>query len=241
MKRIALMVIKNILLFPYYWWKTHYFAKHPDKYTDEEKYGFINWAVKRANKGGRVTIKAFGLSNIPEKNGFLMTPNHQGLYDCLALMECFPRPFSVVVKKEAMNYIFVKDVLGSIGAIGMDRDDVRQSLQVIRQVSGEISKGRNFLIFPEGTRNKDLNNVHEFKGGSFKCAYKAKSPILPVALIDAFKGFDSGTIEPITVEVHILPAICYEEYKDMKTPELAELVRDRIQSKIDEVLSARGE
>ena len=62
-----------------------------------------------------------------------------------------------------------------------------------------------------------------------------------MALIDAFKGFDSGTIEPITVEVHILPAICYEEYKDMKTPELADLVRDRIQSKIDEVLSARGE
>ena len=66
----------------------------------------------------------------------------------------------------------------------MDRNDIRQSLQVIVNVTNEVKNGRNYLIFPEGTRSKMGNEMLEFKGGSFKAATKAKCPIVPVALID---------------------------------------------------------
>lgn len=117
-------------------------------------------------------------------------------------------------------------------AIFIDREDVKQSMQVIIQVAKEVAGGRNFVIFPEGTRSKQGNIVGEFKGGSFKAATKAKCPIVPVALIDSFKPFDTNSIKQVTVQVHILEPLLYEEYKDMKTVEIAEEVKRRIVEKI---------
>ena len=110
----------------------------------------------------------------------------------------------------------------------MDREDVRQSMQVIIEVSKQVTQGRNYIIFPEGTRSKNGNKVGEFKGGSFKAATKAKCPIVPVALIDSFKPFDTGSTKSITVQVHFLQPLMYEEYKDMKTNDIAEEVKRRI-------------
>ena len=115
----------------------------------------------------------------------------------------------------------------------IDREDVRQAMQVIVDVAKEVKKGRNYLIFAEGTRSKNGNQVGSFKGGSFKSATKAQCPIVPVALIDSFKPFDTNTIKPVTVQVHFIEPLLYEEYKDMKTTEIAALVQKRIQEKID--------
>ena len=98
----------------------------------------------------------------------------------------------------------------------IDREDIRQSMQVIMDVTEEVKKGRNYLIFAEGTRSKMGNKLLEFKGGSFKAATKAKCPIIPIALIDSFKPFDTNSIAPVTVQVHFLEPIYYEEYQNMK-------------------------
>ena len=45
----------------------------------------------------------------------------------------------------------------------------------------------------------------------------------------------------LTTQVHFLDPIPYEEYKDMKTPEIAEMVRGRIEAKVNEVLEKRKE
>lgn len=115
----------------------------------------------------------------------------------------------------------------------LDREDVRQALQIINSVANEVEKGRNYLIFPEGTRSKNGNRIGEFKGGSFKSATKSKCPIVPVALIDSFKPFDTKSISPVTVQVHFLKPMYYDHYKGMKTTEIAALVHDRIQDTID--------
>ncbi len=51
----------------------------------------------------------------------------------------------------------------------------------------------------------------------------------PVALIDSFKPFDTNSIAPVTVQVHFLKPLYYDDYKDMKTNDIAELVRSQIQ------------
>ena len=61
----------------------------------------------RANKGGNVKIDVHGEENIPAENGFMFFPNHQGLYDVLAVVEACPKPFSVVAKKEIANIPFL--------------------------------------------------------------------------------------------------------------------------------------
>ena len=114
----------------------------------------------------------------------------------------------------------------------LDRDDVRQAMKVISNVSKEVTEGRNYIIFAEGTRSKNGNEVEEFKGGSFKAATRARCPIVPVALIDAFKPFDTNSISPVTVQVHFLKPLYYNEYKDMKTTEIAALVKGRVQKTI---------
>lgn len=74
----------------------------------------------------------------------------------------------------------------------------------------------------------------EFKGGSFKSAMIAKCPIVPVALIDSYKPFDENSIKKVVVQVHYLKPINYEEYKDMKSVEIAHMVREQIEKVIKE-------
>ena len=229
-----MMVFRNILLVPYMWIKLCYHASHVDKYTEEEHYKMLRYITYRANKGGNVIIDVHGQENIPKENGFMFFPNHQGMYDVLAIIDACPKPFSVVAKKEVANVPFLKQVFACMKAYMLDREDVRQAMEVIINVTKEVKKGRNYLIFAEGTRSKKGNQIQDFKGGSFKSATKARCPIVPVALIDSFKPFDTNSITPVTVQVHFLEPHLYEEYKDMKTNEIAETVKERIQNKINE-------
>ena len=53
------------------------------------------------------------------------------------------------------NSYLVKQIIKLIQAQLMDRDDVRQSLQVIKQVAEEVKAGRRYVIFAEGTRSRN--------------------------------------------------------------------------------------
>lgn len=233
MYRIMMMVLRLFLKVPYYLFQIWWCGKSSKK-TYEEAYAVVKKATVAANRAGKVRIESFGLENIPEENGFIFFPNHQGLYDVLAFLESSPVPFAFVIKKEAQNVILLKQVMKALGSISMDRDDIRQSMEVIQQVTEEVKTGRNFLIFAEGTRSREGNNLLNFKGGSFKSAQKAKCPIVPCALIDAFKPFDEKSIKPLTVKIIYLPPIYYEEYKDMKTVQIAAEVKRRIEEAIAE-------
>ena len=69
----------------------------------------------------------------------------------------------------------------------------------------------------------------------------AKCPIVPCALVDSFKPFDENSIKPVTVKVAYLPPMYYEEYKDMKSVEIAEEVQRRVEKKIAEMLETSTE
>lgn len=233
MRRILVMVLHNFFLVPVYWIKLCYHARHAEKYTDEQHYEMIQTIVHRANKGGHVQVDSYGVENLPKEQGFMLYPNHQGLYDTLAIADAFPYPFSVVAKKEVKNVPFIKQMLACMQGYCIDRDDIRQSMTVISQVAKDVQqKKKNFIIFAEGTRSRQGNKIGSFKGGSFKCATKAKCPIVPVALINSFLPFDSDSTEKVNVQVHYLPPITYEEYKEMKTTEIAARVEEEIRNTI---------
>ena len=234
MKRIILMVLYNIILVPYLYFKLCYYASHADKYPEAERYEVLKLIDRRAMKGGRITIDAHGVENLPAKDGFMFFPNHQGLFDVLAILQACPRPFSVVMKKEIQNTPFLKQVFQCMKAYALDRDDVRQSMKVIQQVAVEVKDGRNYLIFAEGTRSRNKNELLEMKGGSFKSATKSQCPIVPVALINSYQAFDTNSIKRLTVQVHFLRPLYYEEYKDMKSTEIAAEVKRRIETVIRE-------
>ena len=227
MGRIVLMVLRLFLKVPYYLFGIWIRGRRKD-YDLEDSYAFVKKVTKAANRAGRVKIQTYGLENIPKQNGFIFFPNHQGLFDVLVFLESCPVPFAFVIKKEASNVILLKQVVAALRSIVIDREDIKQSLQVINQMAEEVKQGRNFLVFAEGTRSRQGNQLLPFKGGTFKSAVKAKCPIVPCALIDSYKPFDEKSIAPVTVKLIYLPPVCYEEYRNMKTPESANLVRERI-------------
>ena len=232
MRRILLMILKNFFRLPKYWYLLCQRANHPEKYSVEERYACLRAINDKASIAGKIEIDVYGRENIPEQDGFMYYPNHQGMYDVLAMIEASTRPFSVVMKKELEKIPGLSKVFQVMQAHAIDREDIKQSMKVILQVSQEVKEGKNFLIFAEGTRTRHPNQVGEFKGGSFKAATKAKCPIVPVALIDCYKPFDTHSLKPIKVQVHILKPITYEMYKDMKSNEIASLVQRRIEKVI---------
>lgn len=231
MWRIIMMVVRLIYIAPYYMYRIWKYGK-TDNVDLKEAYAYIKKVTKAANKAGRVKIESHGLENLPEKDGFIFYPNHQGLFDVLVFLESCPRPFAFVIKKEARNIILLKQVGDALGSLAIDREDIKQSMKVILEMSDRVKEGKNFLIFAEGTRSKLGNKLLDFKGGSFKAAMKAKCPIVPCALIDSFKPFDEKSLKPLTVKLFYLPPMYYEEYKDMKTGEIAAEVKRRIEEVI---------
>lgn len=233
MKRIILMFIRSFFNLPY-WLILLFRYSHAEKYDKDTRYAFLHKLAPIANRRGRVKIECHGLENLPEANGYIMFPNHQGLFDALAFLETHERPFVTVMKKEVKDTFLLKQVIQILQAEIIDREDIRQSMQVIMNMTRRVKEGDNFIIFAEGTRSRNGNNLLEFKGGSFKSAINAKCPIVPVALIDSFKAFDTNSIQKITVQIHYLKPLYYEDYKGMKSTEIAELVADRIQQTIRE-------
>lgn len=228
MNRIVLMVLKNILKVPGLYSKLCHYAKHTEEYPEEEKFDHIAKIMNIAVKSGNVNLQVHGLENIPAEGGFVMYGNHQGLFDVVALAATSPRPLAAVFKKELSDVPLVKQIIACTKSYAMDREDVRQSLGVIQAVTAEVESGRCYVIFPEGTRSKKGNEMMEFHHGTFKCVVKAKSPILPIAVIDSYKVLDQKGSAPVTMQIHFLPPIPYDEYAGMKTKEIAELVQGRI-------------
>ena len=233
MNRIALMVLRNVLKVPGLYAKLCRYAKNTDKYPEQERWDHIRHILQLGVESGKLDLRVTGGENIPAPGtGFMLYANHQGMFDAVAVVTSCPTPLGAVVKKELQGIPFVQQVIDCTKSFPMDREDVRQSLTVIQNVTEEVKNGRAYIIFPEGTRSKKSNQMGEFHGGSFRCAIKAKCPIVPVALVDCYKVFDQKGSAPLRVQIHYLKPIPYEEFAGLKATEVAALVKARIEEAI---------
>ena len=76
----------------------------------------------------------------------------------------------------------------------LDRDDVRQAMRVILDVSKELQMEEIILFLQREPAQRTEIRLPHSKAEAFKAATKAKCPVVPVALIDSFKPFDTNTI-----------------------------------------------
>ena len=233
MNRIVLMVLRNIWKIPGLYGKLCHYAAHTDEYPEAEKWAHVHKIMNLAVTSGNINLTVTGYENLPEQDGFVLYANHQGLFDVVALAGTCKRPLGAVMKKELVEVPLLKQIKACTYSFGMDREDVRQSLTVIKGVTDEVQKGRNYLIFPEGTRSKQGNVMGEFHGGSFRAAQKAKCPIVPLCFIDSYKVLDQKGSKPVSVQMHYLKPIPFDEYGHLKTVEIAEMVKSRIQECLD--------
>lgn len=235
MERILYMILKRFFIAPYWYYRICKFSNQK-KYTEQERYNEVHKIVKKVNKAANVEIICDGKENIPEQPGYIFFPNHQGMFDALLLLETNINPITFVLKKELENNWFIKKVIKILDAQVIDREDIRQSLGVINKMTSDVKNGRNYVIFAEGTRSKTNEKLLDFKGGSFKSAVNAKCPIIPVAIINSYKVMDSKSIKKVKVIIHYLKPVYYEEYKNMKTVQIAEKVKENIENYMREYI-----
>lgn len=240
MIKFIYVILMNLFRAPYMIPKMRKEADHPERYTTEERYQLAKHCVRLMKMTGAIKTKAYGIENLPKEGGYMMYPNHQGKYDALGIIYTHKKPCSLVMDKAKSNTILVKEFVDLLEGKRLDKKDVRQALTVINEVSEDVKNGKIYILFPEGGYEfNNRNKVYDFKAGSFKIALKTKAPIVPVALIDSYRVFNSAWLGPVTTQVHYLKPITYEEYKGMKTQEIAAMVKDRISEKISSVLESR--
>ena len=79
----------------------------------------------------------------------------------------------------------------------LDKSDMKSQMKTILEIVEEVKAGRRYIIFPEGGYDHNKNTVQRFMPGSFKCATKAKAPIVPVAIIDSYKPFGINSLRKV--------------------------------------------
>ena len=234
MLRFLYVIIMNLFRAPYMISRMRYEADHPNKYSVEQRYKLDQRAIRIMCNTGKIHTVCYGKENLPEEGGYIMYPNHQGKFDALAIIFCHDAPCSIVMDIRKSKSILVREFLDLLEGKRLDKTNVRQAMTIIREVTNEVKEGRRYILFPEGGYEfNNKNKVASFKAGSFKSAIKAKAPIVPVALIDSYKVFNSFHFGKITTQVHYLEPLFYDDYKNMKTQEIALLVQNRIQQVID--------
>lgn len=209
---------------------------NPENYNEEENYKYVQYIIDIMKRTGKIKTEVFGHENLPKQGGYMMYPNHQGKYDAYGIIGAHEKPCTFVMDIRKSNRIFIKQIVDTLKGKRLDKQNNRQAMKIINEIANEIENGRKYILFPEGIfDNKKKNSLIEFKAGCFKASLKTKTPIVPVALIDSYKVYNSWDIGEIKTQVHFLNPIYWDEYKDMNTRQIAELVKSKIADKIKEV------
>ena len=217
MLKLFFVIFANFHRAPYIVPKMRYMADHPQKYSEAERYDMMRHCIDLMNKSGKITTEAYGLENLPETGGYIMYPNHQGKYDLLGIITTHDKVLSFVMDKQKSHTMLVREFVDLVQAKRLEKDNPRQGLTIINEVAKDVKNGKRYVLFPEG--GYKFNNKNKVQD-----------------LIDSYKVFNSFHFGPVTTQVHYLKPIEYDEYKDMKTRDIAALVKERIEEKIKEIL-----
>lgn len=201
-----------------------------EEYEDFVTKKVSDWAMDRMNDSG-AKVNVYGIENLPEDKNILFVSNHQSNFDILLLLAYLPVPKAFVAKVELEKLPFINQWMKRIHCLFMDRNDIKQSAQIIIEGIKQLKSGINMVIFPEGTRSK-TGKLGEFKGGSFKLATKSKCPIVPLT-IDGTRNImeaNNYRIKPVTVNLYIHPPIDVTRLSKEEIAKLPETVRETIEN-----------
>jgi 1-acyl-sn-glycerol-3-phosphate acyltransferase len=173
-------------------------------------------------------VKVTGENQIPA-GPVLFVSNHEGDFDIPVLLGYIEKPFGFMSKIEVKKVPVISEWMDAINCVFIDRKNKRQSILSLRECMAKLNEGHSLVIFPEGTRSKG-KSVNPFKTGAFRIALEAGVPIVPINIsgtADIFENQKRG-LSPASVEVNVLPAIPYKDYKGLTPRELADLVQGMI-------------
>jgi 1-acyl-sn-glycerol-3-phosphate acyltransferase len=181
-----------------------------------------------------LTFAIYGSDKVVLGTSYIVTPNHQGNADILALLTTLPVRFRWVIKRELLKIPLFGWALGSTGAISLDRSDRQQAVRSLQDGASKLAGGWSVLIYPEGTRTSD-GNLQQFKKGAFMMAVQRGIPILPVTCNGAYKILPKKTIafRPGHITLTVGDPIATDGLTEEDVPELMDKTRAAIGKHLD--------
>ncbi len=180
---------------------------------------FILWVL-------RVDLEVKGVENIKSDMNYIFISNHTSYLDIPLLMVAIPRTFYFIAKRELIRVPFFGWMMWLLGMIFIDRKNATRSVKSMKLAAVKLKKGKNVLVFPEGTFD-DHGQFLPFKKGTFHIAVKAKMPLLPLAISGANKvwpGHTALNLRKGKVTVNFGEVLVNEEEDDVKA---IKALRDR--------------
>ncbi|MEZ5995388.1 MAG: lysophospholipid acyltransferase family protein [Hyphomonadaceae bacterium] len=158
----------------------------------------LRWIV-----GAHISFE--GLEHLP-KGPALIASKHQATLDTVLPAQFLCEPVFVVKKELSKMPVF--GFYMKRGMIPVDRDAHAKALKdMMRAARAAIGKGRQVVIYPEGTR-QELDAAPEYKPGIAALYKDLGLPVTPIALNTGLVWRPSGIIRrPGRVVIKIMPAI----------------------------------
>ncbi len=240
MLRLCYVIVVSLPFVVYYICKAHYIERHGDNFSEERRYKIARRCISIMMYNGRIETESTGQELLPKEGGYVMYPNHQGKYDTLGIMYAHPTPCTIVMDAYRSKLPIADSFIDLVQGSRLDKHDMKSQMKTILKISDEVKAGRRYIVFPEGGYDHNKNSMQDFRAGSFKCATKARAPIVPVAIIDSYKPFGVNSLRRVRTQVHFLEPILYEEYYEMTTQEISDLVKSRIACTIEKQLREKN-
>jgi long-chain acyl-CoA synthetase len=177
-------------------------------------------------------LKSKGIENLPDQ-ACIIAPNHQSVLDGFLVASLFKRKFMkntyVYAKEKHFHNPIMRFLANRNNIILVDvNKDLKLSIQKLAEV---LKKGKNLLIFPEGTRTL-TGKLGEFKQTFAILSQELKVPVVPVAIKGSYDILPSGSRFPRLfrkVSVEFLKPVYPENhsYESLKN-----LVYQRLENKL---------
>jgi 1-acyl-sn-glycerol-3-phosphate acyltransferase len=127
-----------------------------------------------------IKVEFRGVEKIPE-GPLIVASKHQSMWETISLLRFFKAPF-FAVKRELLFIPLFGLFLIKTRMIAIDRSaGGRALIKMARRAAEEVRSGRQFVIFPEGTR-RAVDAPPQYKGGFGLIYVDCGVPCLPVAL-----------------------------------------------------------
>jgi 1-acyl-sn-glycerol-3-phosphate acyltransferase len=172
-----------------------------------------------------IKVEFRGVEKIP-KGPLIVASKHQSMWETIALLRFFEAPFFAV--KRELKFIPVFGLfLIKTNMVAIDRSaGGRALIKMARRAADEVRRGRQFVIFPEGTRTAP-GAPPRYKSGVALIYTDCGVPCLPVAL-------NSGLFWPRRTFMRY-PGTLVVEFLDPLPPDLPrEVFLTRLKAAIEE-------
>lgn len=156
-------------------------AKKNPHFRDVSCLHMVQWGLRTVYKICGVKVTVIGKENIPKDEAVLFVGNHTSYFDIIITYPLCPGLTGYVSKDSLEKVPLLNRWMKRLYCLFLNREDLRASLNTIKQGIEYIKQGISIFIFPEGTRG-DGKHLLPFKEGSMRMAEKTGCPVVPVAI-----------------------------------------------------------